>query len=489
MPEWMRPSGIFGIGLYSIFLITDCFNIETTKINNGSTISGILYDPKSQKKGAVYIKTKKAILTERAGTKIHFDYKSQKFPNNLSFNRKSYTSEKKYEEFDFIKNKNENFELSQIIDEIYDLGIYSDIPISIVIDGEVIDLYSRAQKFKFFDSQNAFEFNINSLNYQSLVFYRNQYLEAFRLPSLFFSLQINLLCGNAKDKLNLGRTTLTNKYIPTFYKLLDDTLVKTLTKDFVSLPNSIKPFVGMFIEIETKSSISNSEKPEWREAWENYDVTLNGKTIKLGNLCAKKSIEIRVKTQIEKKCEDLVIKKDTVSLIVNDPHNPSIAFLKKYLLFKNYYFSWSWDTKESIEIIELSKDHKEYIKDLCAFKNHILKYNVMARCLIPCNEKFKALRLSKEYIDSIGYKCILPNVFTYEYKRIDFMALPYITEKKEGFGIERNIIPSADDLFYDTVYKNRLDKSVTKKEIKDTYKLFIKDFDDEKKCTVKKTKK
>ncbi|MCR4735309.1 MAG: ATP-binding protein [Treponema sp.] len=487
MPTWMMPSGIFGIGLYSIFLITDHFSIESTKINDGSSIYSILYDPKSEKKGAVYIQTNKAALSSRIGTKICFQYKSNKFPEHLTFTRKSHSVEKMYRKFDFIKNQATNFELSQIIDEVCALGYYSYIPISIEVDGELVDLYATPPEYQYFDNNNSLEFNINSKEYLNQFFYRNQYLEDFNYHFNFFSLQLNLLCGNAKDKLNLSRTNFKADYFPYFIKTVNDSLVQILEKKFEELDDNIKPFIGMFLELKKGKSITVDTS--WRKAWKNYNITINNKNLKLDDICKKKSIVLQhtnKNNDIEKRCS---CNSSSITYVYFDSDNIFINFVKPYLLANQYSISWNWNNTDNESIIELSKNKKDYILDFQSFKEHILKYSQMARCLIPCNEKYKELKLSKKYIDSIGYKNILPLSFYLNTETIDYMALPYITEENNTRTHDRLIIPSADDTFYKTIFINRKDENVSENQIKDIYKKFIEDFDGSKKHgTKKKTK-
>ncbi|MGR9015078.1 MAG: HD domain-containing protein, partial [Gammaproteobacteria bacterium] len=55
MPVWMKPSGIFGIGLHSVFLLTDEVLIETRSIDTGETLVIRMTNPtNAQEHGNVY---------------------------------------------------------------------------------------------------------------------------------------------------------------------------------------------------------------------------------------------------------------------------------------------------------------------------------------------------------------------------------------------------------------------------------------------------
>lgn len=56
MPEWMRPSGIFGIGFQSLFLLTDRVTMVTTSYWKGESYEIELYGPESVNKGGIFIR-------------------------------------------------------------------------------------------------------------------------------------------------------------------------------------------------------------------------------------------------------------------------------------------------------------------------------------------------------------------------------------------------------------------------------------------------
>ncbi|ABR33788.1 HD domain-containing protein [Clostridium beijerinckii] len=72
MPEWMRPTGDFGIGLHSIFMITDEVEIET-KAEDSEAYNFTFVSSKNNG----YISTKINKNRKRNGTKISFKFKSK----------------------------------------------------------------------------------------------------------------------------------------------------------------------------------------------------------------------------------------------------------------------------------------------------------------------------------------------------------------------------------------------------------------------------
>lgn len=79
MPIWMKPSGIFGIGLHSVFLLTDEVWLETRSIDTGETLIIRLTDPSNlREQGNVYFQ----IITEPKTITLNYPGKIE---NTLSF--------------------------------------------------------------------------------------------------------------------------------------------------------------------------------------------------------------------------------------------------------------------------------------------------------------------------------------------------------------------------------------------------------------------
>ena len=53
MPDWMKPSGIFGIGFQSVFLVTDSVKLSTKKYNSGDAYEMVLNNPSGSSDGSI----------------------------------------------------------------------------------------------------------------------------------------------------------------------------------------------------------------------------------------------------------------------------------------------------------------------------------------------------------------------------------------------------------------------------------------------------
>lgn len=75
MPEWMRPAGIFGIGLQSAFLKTNVINIDSQNIFDGKSIVIEMHNPLGKEQGLVKVTDGRRCFERRSHTSI-----SIKFP-------------------------------------------------------------------------------------------------------------------------------------------------------------------------------------------------------------------------------------------------------------------------------------------------------------------------------------------------------------------------------------------------------------------------
>jgi len=91
MPEWMRPSGIFGIGLQSAFLITQELVLTTRHYDTSEAYEITLRaDQSSDTNGLLLRKLEgNARATATIGTRVSFTVQTGRFPATISHDRDS----------------------------------------------------------------------------------------------------------------------------------------------------------------------------------------------------------------------------------------------------------------------------------------------------------------------------------------------------------------------------------------------------------------
>ena len=67
MPEWLQPSGEFGIGFQSIFMITDLVHINTKSFFTQQELEIELSNPDSERRGDILIKQELQHINKNQG--------------------------------------------------------------------------------------------------------------------------------------------------------------------------------------------------------------------------------------------------------------------------------------------------------------------------------------------------------------------------------------------------------------------------------------
>lgn len=76
MPAWMRPSGAFGIGLQSLFLITDELSYHSQSLVSRESLRLRMSNPVGDERGAIYIqKTPSTQIYSESGTRVQLHLK------------------------------------------------------------------------------------------------------------------------------------------------------------------------------------------------------------------------------------------------------------------------------------------------------------------------------------------------------------------------------------------------------------------------------
>jgi hypothetical protein len=213
MPAWMKPSGTFGIGFQSIFLITDCVILKSKSVEDNSIIEVELRSSNSNEEdqGSVYIKKLGHDEKFKVGTELSFNVSVDKIPDldfiesNLSFLKRSILTN-----FDPLTNPTLDYFTFRIIESIENFLFLSPFPSTVIVDKNIlkIDNHSQVTKNDFiFNKEDRVLFSIHESNNINLYF-KGQPIDSFYVPYLEFGMDINLLDRDAVDYLPLDRNEL-----------------------------------------------------------------------------------------------------------------------------------------------------------------------------------------------------------------------------------------------------------------------------------------
>lgn len=84
MPEWMKPSGVFGIGFQSIFMLCDQVSLRTKSLIANDILEVTMYSPTSAREGLVVLHQLDNDVSVPTGTAITLHFEREKFAETWS---------------------------------------------------------------------------------------------------------------------------------------------------------------------------------------------------------------------------------------------------------------------------------------------------------------------------------------------------------------------------------------------------------------------
>lgn len=478
MPEWMRPSGTFGIGFQSVFLLTDIVKMETRKWNKEDAFKVTLYNPAGGKEGAVLIQTSDG-NQKSFGTSLEFDIIRKSIPDRWSVSSEQTLTNHIISSYDFINDESLDLDVAKIIDEIRQFAYASYIPIYIIIDdNDEILLNKNGEKaFDYFVEEKGLELSISATNIfmhnrSNEIYYRNQIVSQGRFPLNYLAFQINILSGDAKEILTLNRDKIQSDYFPKFRNAFMDAVYEILSKHYYEFDEELKKHASMFIDFyyndDLKKSVFGTVLPaEW-------------KGLIVGGRDSSKTMEDVLKYDTIILDDDYLSRYPIIDLLFKekDANTLEIAYynyneLIDFITYKTENHKLRYCTNERGKTcIEITKGDSEVIIDNWSvwFKQYLSR-NDCSRSLMPCVNGYKALQI-REGVNTLWYRD-----FTFEMVRQAYpqMICPYVRVSKEGYHHPQNLKVSISDKLYKFVYDNRFDESVTMEQIKEAYQRFIDD--------------
>lgn len=486
MPVWMRPSGTFGIGFQSIFLITDKVNLRSRKWGTEQTIELDMYNPAGSENGAILKKTKKDNNIS-FGTSIECDIKFRKHPD-WSVNSSEKAALEAIGNYDFARDESLDVEAAKIVDEIERFSELSYVPVKLCKNGNNISfLLNSDDSYEYYDEPTGMEVSLGSMYGVSAFYYRNQYVSKYKtnLPMLNFS--INKLSGNAKDILELSRNDVRRESVSKIREDSRKAMIRFLIDNFDSFDKQIKysniklkPYAAAILEMNRSfiEEFSDEIPCVFHEDW--YNIEIYGinkdkqedkKTIRslfqFGRVeyVSNTTSELHFYSTKDKKTPTFVINQNSLKV-----DNEVFDFLCSVL--HNAYNHISYNStcivlskKETGELIENTDEAKRRW-----FSNYMNR-GAYARGLYPCLPKYEKLKL-KDFSDY--------DILTKFGVEHDVMLSPYIrssqNERIDVFFHHKSLEYVVDESVISYVFNHRYDEKTTKQEIKDAFEQFHQEY-------------
>lgn len=480
VPEVLWPSGTFGIGFQSVFLITDHVSIVTRKLNKDEYLEAEMHNPSGKEKGAILIKS----ITQddvRFGTTIRFVFKDENEGHQLLGYEDRY-SMSEFNSFDFAKNKYVNLIGMKVMDEIVRFANGTFMPVHFIYEGNEKKCKLNKTKIDFddVDEETGLQLCLDkshtgaSYPYDSMVYYRNQWVRNYDPCIPFVTLHINILKGSAKEILSLSRNQIRQKYEPKLLKNIKKSAIKYLNKRFDSFDIVRKQLISMFIESQREYILKNNiEGINFKDNWKQYELLVTqknnneNKKLPIENLLQSDEIEfVDNENEADQITFDYLGNKYTLTL---DYRIRRICYFLLKIAYPNYCLQFKKDgyklfKSSECDLIEDSHEAKEYLM------YNYLRRDERARELIPCVKKYSVLQIKRDHLDKyvniegyLDYPCMIcPYVRKYD-----------VEHANEAICLEYDI----DSKVINTTFENRYDPNVTKKQISNAYEEFKKEWD------------
>lgn len=218
MPEWLKPSGTFGIGFQSVYLLTDKVDIVTKDYFTDECYELEMHKPSSAMRGDIYVKKHEERI-HNSGLELKIKLNSPKV-NKLD--------EEKSDVFDAID------DVSRIEYKIREkVRGYSEISlVPIKYNGEEI----KRKKSLYFDNENGIELlSVESNKYPDTnLYYRNAEIN-HSISIQCLDITANILHGKASDMLGISRDELKREYYDKIKELIINSVKNwILSKSFNS---------------------------------------------------------------------------------------------------------------------------------------------------------------------------------------------------------------------------------------------------------------
>lgn len=346
MPFWLRPSGNFGIGFQSVFMLTDEIEIVSKKNDLNNPIKVTMFSPslKNKKRGNIYIKTLNYEENIKVGTKFIFNYKI-----------KEDIREKNKIKRPLIQKQNKD----KLFEEIEKIRQYSPIKILLNIDGklEKIKVDNDLQGFIHIEDEGLEikekdrERGVDGYPYNCIIetefLYKNQKLNNY-MNLNFMGFVVNFLSDEANEVLQINREKIKEEILQK--KEFDQRIFNSIFKyikvkyeeKFNSLEDELKFRLSSFIyyyQKYYKKLIENDKKYEINEKIVNFFKVENLKIL-------KESSEIKIEFK-DKEYKIFKVdngKKEEIDVKLD------LRILLKYLL-SNQYYILKINTKDNLRSI------------------------------------------------------------------------------------------------------------------------------------------
>lgn len=268
MPEWMKPSGAFGIGFQSVFMLCDEILLTTKSIFTNETLQITMHSPIGDNEGLVLLKLLENDISLPYGTTIETKFKLDNIAKSWAIPIDDFNSiaSKVIHTMDPVLSGKFPYEAANMADMIQDFSANSLIPINmeLIVAGETIKPAIDKSRTKNTDgwhfiktndgNELSIAYQLNFIGGMLDSLYRGQpFKNNFVLPNV--NLIVDIMSGSAKDWLTANRDALASNAKDTFIKTVLAALKFQVEEDIcvtanikLQNDNNPLPIYSLFLE-------------------------------------------------------------------------------------------------------------------------------------------------------------------------------------------------------------------------------------------------
>lgn len=459
MPVWFRPSGQFGIGLQSIYLLTNKFTVFTRSRNSHESFKLEFTQNKSNS-----LTIERLMQDEKYGARFEIEIELDDFPNRMSFgwddNRELYL--KKLNNYDFTRKNSSlvEYDKLQVISAAVEFEKGSPIKISAgaASDSSATDSYWCGETNVLLSNIRFGENTRGNLDYR----FRGQPISKFRVRTPFVAGFFDFYGFGADGFLTYNREGILPEAYDTACECVDLTITSYIRKFYSTMHSSQQPYAAAVMYILGDEPELN---PEYKPGLENLPLHfVNKPSCSLIDFIEKiLAGEVRriIPTSTNTFNEQIEQSEHEWYFLGGED-------IYRLILVEATRNGMYWQELTSPAHIgrTTSEWHDQDVFPICdeIFKGIFdgsRRHDFGRRMLFPCWGPYRRLAINAEIMAAT-------TVRHHSYYN-DYLVLPF------SFDWERNASIDMDSDLIDWVYEHRKIREITRNEIVDLYELLLND--------------
>lgn len=487
MPRWFRPSGAFGIGFQSLFLLTDCVSVTTKSAFDGRKLSVMLFSPNGPHKGDVLIRELATRYEEAPFTSVKFSVSKEKL---LKTDRVQphYMLQADKQRFDVLGNWSKDFSLNCMLSALAKYVQLSPVPVifkSSEVERELptadffeetlqeVELKPKEENYDGMDSQFLqlkYIVDVSKTCYsgETQIFFKNQYVCHYESESYpFVHLKLNFMSGKAMRWLTLDRNSIKEDQQRWLQHFFRETLAHELETER-DLDEEQKQRLSLLEYVFLKKH--RDKAPLWLDGlWKNYEVVNSDEehdTKTIGDIINSNQ---RFEVLLDGATDYVQSENEVFKISADCSPDQYNYWIMLIAVFKERMRRMKWSAEKIVFFdkgVDIPEDGK-YIIEIDNWdeiiRNAISKPGT-DHYLLPCKERYLSLAIDASKTTRVCGQ-FLP--FDLDSNCKNLMVSPFTK-------LNKSKQTTVSEAFVDFVYQNLLNqKDMTRDKIKALYLRFI----------------